>query len=319
MKWNLEVEVELKDSFSPIKHRDRIVSFGSCFSQNIGDRLSNLQFPIDNNPFGTLYNPLSISKGIKRVSEGRLYNESELVEFNDSWHSMDHHSKFSSTEKKETLDKINNSITAAHSSLNSASTIIVTFGTSFYYKLIETDEVVGNCHKMPSISFQRKMLDTDAVVKEYSKLITQIEDINPHLQWIFTVSPIRHWKDGAAGNSWSKANLISAARALEQQFRNVHYFPAYEIMMDELRDYRFYAEDLVHPNQQAIDFIWENFYQHCVDDRDHNLIEKIKSINSDLNHKPIQINSVQHQKFMESLQLKISGLISEYPYLQFNI
>ncbi|MEZ5007378.1 MAG: GSCFA domain-containing protein [Chitinophagales bacterium] len=319
MNWNLTVSIDFKPTFKPIGYENKLLLFGSCFSEHIGNLLSYNKFQSLSNPFGILYNPRSISKAIHRILEQKEYSEEDLVYFNERWLSFDHHSSFSNTNKEAALSKINSEIKQSYDFLKQAQTIVITFGTAYVYTLKETNKVVGNCHKLASNNFNRFKLSVEDIVLSYHSLIKLVDQINPNIQWLFTVSPIRHWKDGAANNSWSKSTLICAVHQLVQEYDNAHYFPSYEIMMDELRDHRFYKQDLIHPSEQAIEYIWRRFMESAVNAQSKELYKQIGEVLRACSHKPFNYHSDQHQAFIKNTLKKIQSIKSNYPSMSFNV
>lgn len=250
-------KVELPAKGPKIQHTDRLMIWGSCFSEHIGNLLAEHKFSCDVNPFGVLYNPMSIATSIQCLLKKALYREKDLREEQGIWYSLMHHSTFSSHKEEDCLQKINQRIAQGHEHLNQADWIIFTWGSSFVYTWKENGEIVGNCHKLPSRLFERKMVSADEITAIYLPLLQELKAVRPNLQCLFTVSPIRHLKDGLHGNQLSKANLLIAIDQICRQMDFCHYFPSYEIMIDELRDYRFYADDMMHPSPLATQYIWE--------------------------------------------------------------
>lgn len=243
-----------------IEYSRPTVMLGSCFTDNVGQRMQNAMFDCNINPCGTLYNPASIASALLDILYERPYNENDLIEYNGLWHSFNHHSKFSGKDKADVVWRINNAIKGAVKSLSNASVLIITFGTAWIYRLKEGNCVVANCHKMPASTFNREMLSSTQIYGLWKKMLRELSARYPELKIIFTVSPIRHLSDGAHANQLSKAALLEAVDRLVSEFPNqAIYFPAYEIMMDDLRDYRFYAADMVHPSEVAVDYIYDNF------------------------------------------------------------
>ena len=262
----LQTIVDSKPSDWKIGYEDRILMLGSCFSDEIGEQMQQRHLPVTCNPFGTLYNPLSIAQAI------HLKELPELVEYDGLWHSMAHHGSFSHPAKEETETAVRTSIEHMQKAFADATVVIVTFGTAWVYEwnkesgfrnqesgVRNQDQyVVANCHKMPDSWFTRRRLSVEEIVAAWRPILEQYQDKH----WIFTVSPIRHIKDGLHENQLSKATLLQAIDELALPFREgmgVGYFPSYEILLDELRDYRFYADDLVHPSSLAVNYIWERF------------------------------------------------------------
>ena len=259
-----------------LRHSDKLLVMGSCFAEHIGGRLEKMKFRTEVNPYGVLYNPLSIAEALTRLIEQRPFTEEELHEFPDGgWNTWLHHSRYSHPDKQEALLAINTNMKKAWRQLTEANTLIITLGTAWVYKLADTAMVVGNCHKVPERNFTRQRLQVQEIVEALSTVILLINEINPKLRVLFTVSPIRHLKDGLHGNQLSKATLLLATDELCRLYpEKCNYFPAYEIVMDELRDYRFYAEDMCHPSQQTVDYIRERFLEWSLPKAEQQLLEE---------------------------------------------
>lgn len=311
----LITNVELPVSQSEIKHSDIIMIMGSCFAENIGNKLSDNKFRCDRNPFGILYNPMSIYEALSRILENNRYTESELMESGGKWFSLMHHGSFSSASKEECLNNINIRISEGHENLKKADWLIITFGTARVYRWSDDGRIVGNCHKLNSRLFTRELLEIDDVVSSYTSLITRIKEVNPKIKIIFTVSPIRHAKDGMHGNQISKSVLLVAIDKICSVMDNCHYFPSYEIMMDELRDYRFYADDMLHPSAMAVEYIWERFSQVYFSRSTFDIMKEYEEIRKGLNHKPFNPESDTYRKFLSQILLKIDILKEKLPYL----
>ncbi|MDR1860506.1 MAG: GSCFA domain-containing protein [Bacteroidales bacterium] len=237
---------------------ERLLLLGSCFAENIGAKFSRLQFDVDINPFGVLFNPASVAACLRRLLSGRFYEASELFEYQGVWHSFAHHSRFSAGTPEQALQLINERFEQSCKSLREATVLFITFGTAYVWELKTTGTVVSNCHKLPDASFRRFRLTPNEIIDDYRQLLTALWEVNPALYVLFTVSPVRHLNDGAIGNQLSKSILLLAIDRLVNGFGTdrCNYFPAYEIMLDELRDYRFYAPDMLHPAPVAINHIW---------------------------------------------------------------
>lgn len=317
MKWHLQVQFEHQTNFQLIALKEHpILSLGSCFSEEMGSKLAYYKFNIQNNPFGILYNPKSIAKALNRIVDGKTYTTDDLVERNGIFLSFDYHGSYSGGNANEVVAKINNDLLVAHEQLNTAKTIIITFGTIFYY--LKNGEVVSNCHKFPASEFEYRQLTSEEIVATFKSLINRIETINPSLQWIFTVSPIRHWKNGAVNNNLSKSTLIHAVHQLKQEIKQVHYFPSYEIMMDELRDYRFYKSDLLHPTEQAIEYIWSKFRSSSIVESDFAYMKKIDALQKAIQHRPINNQSIEYKRFVTSNLEQLEKLQSELSFIDFS-
>ena len=295
-----------------ISHADRLMLFGSCFSENIGDKLLNYRFQADVNPFGILYNPLSISRAIKLLLVGKQpVSENDFIFHNEMYHSLMHHGDFSEIDKFECLENIFDRFYPAADFIRETDIFLITFGTAHIYKWKATGEVVGNCHKIPAEKFLRFRLSVDEIVAEWTEIISTIK--NKNAKFIFSVSPIRHWKDGAHENQISKSILHLAIDGLQSRFDDVHYFPAYEILLDELRDYRFFSEDMMHPSSVAINYIWERFSETYFEDKTKRINEEWLHIYRAINHKPMNPKTEAHQKFLEQTELKMKVFFEKYP------
>jgi hypothetical protein len=290
--------------------------FGSCFSENIGAKLLENRFRVDVNPFGILYNPLSISQAIRLLLSGKSFSESKLIYHNEMYHSLMHHGDFSKTDKNHCFSTISERFSKASGFIAKTDIFLITFGTAYVYRWKETDEVVGNCHKIPPDKFTRFRLTVDEIVLEWSEIISLIKNKNDKAIFLFTVSPIRHWKDGAHENQVSKSILHLAINNLQSQFEDVHYFPAYEILLDELRDYRFFAEDMMHPSSVAISYIWERFSETYFSDKTIEINQEWSHIYRAINHKPMNPETEAHQRFLEQTRLKMEAFFEKYPECQ---
>lgn len=307
--------VELPLSQYEIKHSDTIMLMGSCFAENIGNKLSDNKFICDRNPFGILYNPMSIYEALSRISCNKLYDGTELMESGGQWFSIMHHGSFSSSVKEECLDNINSRISQGYDNLRKAKWLILTFGTARVYRWSSDGRIVGNCHKLSSRLFTRELLEVDDIVSSYISLIKTLKKLNPDLNVIFTVSPIRHAKDGMHGNQINKSVLLVAIDKICSVMDCCHYFPSYEIMMDELRDYRFYADDMFHPSQLAVEYIWEKFTEAYFSKSTLDIMKHCEEIRRGLNHRPFNPESESYRKFLSQILLKIDILKEKLPYL----
>lgn len=307
MEFRTQVKSEkVKFTFA---HTDKTLLLGSCFAENIGEKFTDHFFSVDINPFGTLYNPFSIAKGIDLLIREDLFSESDLFCHEDSYHSFMHHSRFSAPTADECIRQINERLLTSSYNLKTADRLIVTFGTAWVYRLKEDDRIVANCHKLPEKMFNRTRLTVDEIKEEWSRLLHLLLEINPKLKVLFTVSPVRHWKDGANGNQLSKATLLLAVDELCREFpENVDYFPAYEIMMDELRDYRFYADDMLHPSPLAVEYIWKCFSEQYLSGESFMLLKDIAEIRKALNHRPFNPESETYSRFIQQTLRKAESI-----------
>lgn len=298
-----------------INHHSSIVSLGSCFAENIGKRLENQYFLIDSNPLGVLYNPASVQNAIKWLMNEDKFTENQLFEYRGLWNSFSHSTLFSDVTAEKTLENINHKLTMARGVFNQMDRLIITFGTAWVYEEMESGKVVSNCHKLPSKHFKRYRLDVKTIVVAYKELFATLKNKFSDLEIILSVSPIRHWKDGAHENTLSKSTLHLAVSELQSQFDFVHYFPSYEILLDELRDYRFFGRDMLHPSEMAIDYIWNKFSETYFSQSTQQLNQKIAQLNNDLGHRPLHSETDEFRKFQEGLMKRKDNLMLEYPFL----
>lgn len=298
-----------------ISYTDKLLLLGSCFAENIGSKLQTYKFNIDINPFGTLYNPCSISSAIQILKSKKLYTADDLFSYEGSFHSFDHHSRFSFSSEETCLTNINLRLTRSYQELDQTTLVIITLGTSFIYQLKETGKIVANCHKLPEKQFTRLRYNVNEITTVLHTIFTELNKINPHMHLIFTVSPIRHWRDGAHQNQLSKSTLLLAIDNLQQQYpQQIAYFPAYEIMMDELRDYRYYADDMLHPSPLAIHYIWERFLGNYIDSTSQQIIKEWEEIKKAIEHRPFAPQSEAYHKFIVQTLLKIERITQKFPF-----
>lgn len=308
----LTTPVNITKSIAKVNYKDDILLLGSCFAQNIGDKLNEHLFNVTINPHGILFNPLSIAHGINDLLANKVYNQNHLQQREDIWFSYNHHGAFSNISLDQCLSSINNQIVGGLQAIKNAKTIVITFGTAWVYRLKETNEIVANCHKMPATLFNKELVNANQIVEVYLTLLKEIKVINPAVNIVFTVSPVRHIKDGVVENSLSKATLLTAVHELIAKVNHTSYFPSYELMIDELRDYRFYKEDLIHPSQQAVDYIWNKFKNSHFDKDTLNFTEKVSKLKRELYHKPLQPNSKAAMAFKEGLQKRVGEFEKEF-------
>ena len=309
------IKVRLPKNQSEIKHSDYFQLWGSCFADNIGKRLTENKFNCDLNPFGILYNPLSIASAIRELIEMKEYTIADLSFANEKWFSYMHHSMFSSIESDTCLNQINSRLKKSRVYLRNTDWFLFTWGSAWVYRLNSNHMIVGNCHKMPDKLFTRNRLEVDDIVSEYTRLIQEIRAINTKAKFLFTVSPIRHIKDGMHGNQLSKSTLLLAIDKICAENDMCFYFPSYEIVMDELRDYRFYADDMLHPTPLAIDYIWECFEETYFTPSTKKFLLDWEKIRKGLAHRPFDTKSEAYQRFLGEILLKIEQLKEKMPYL----
>ena len=294
-----------------------VLFMGSCFAGNVGQRMEEACFKVLVNPHGVLFNPFSVAAALEAFLENRQVGLGDLVERDGLWHSFQHHGSFSGPDAGKVVQAINAATLKGHSFLKEARCLVVTFGTAWVYALGEAQQVVANCHKFPARDFQRYRLSVRAVVERWQSLLVALRQVNPDLQVIFTVSPVRHWKDGAHGNQLSKAVLLLAVEELVEQDGRNAYFPAYELMMDELRDYRFYADDMLHPSAQAVDFIWDRFSGAWLNEEALAFYREVQHILGALRHRPLHPGALSFESFRKKTAQKIADLVKRYPNLEF--
>nr|WP_315250975.1 GSCFA domain-containing protein [uncultured Flavobacterium sp.] len=324
---------------NPIDYNSKIVSLGSCFAENMGDKFQYFKFQSATNTFGIIFNPVSIERIIDRVVNDILFTEEDIFFHNEGWHCFEVHSDLSHSDKDKFLANLNQILAETKKQLQKATHIIITYGTSWVYRNIERDVIVANCHKVPQKQFVKELLSALAIQESIKNTIRLIQSINSNCNFIFTISPVRHLKDGFVENQRSKSHLITAthnllsemlrqfavargcnlqsAPELRERTGEANYFPSYEIMMDELRDYRFYAEDMLHPNQTAIDYIWERFCESFIDENSFQTMKEVSEIQKGLNHRSFNPDSEQHLKFLSKLHQKIDLLNQKFPHIQF--
>jgi hypothetical protein len=313
----LQTKIPLKKvSNSPINYQSKILLLGSCFSENIGDKLNYFKFQSSQNPFGILFHPKAIENLITNSINNKIYTDKDLIFQNERWHSFDAHSNLSSSNKDTLLNNLNSAISLTHNKLINTTHIIITLGTSWVYRFIETDTIVANCHKIPQKKFLKEILSVAEVTHSLEAIVLLLKSINKDINILFTVSPVRHLKDGFVENQRSKSHLITAIHEIVNK-NSATYFPSYEIMMDELRGYRFYAEDMIHPNKTAINYIWERFVETYISEKSIATINKIDTIQKGLAHKPFNENSEKHQAFLLNLNEKIDKMKTEFPFIDF--
>lgn len=313
---NFRTEVENNETFK-IGYSDKILMLGSCFTEYIGAKFSRAKLNVLVNPLGIMFNPESIAATIDRAIDGAMVSPNELFCNNGLWCNYNFHGSFSSVDKTEAIQKMNLALNQASTIIKEATTLIITFGTAFVYKNIENNKVVANCHKVASTNFTRSRLTVESIVERYTELINKLLLINPKIQIVLTVSPVRHLRDGAHQNQLSKSVLLLATEQLTTQFNCVHYFPAYEIILDELRDYRFYETDMVHPSGQAVEYIWELFSQRHFTSADIALMQQIDKMQNAVDHRPINPKTNDFQTFIKRQKQILDQLSSQNPQIDF--
>jgi len=316
----LQTKIPLTPSDNPIDYQSKLVLLGSCFVENIGAKLEYFKFQQLQNPFGILFHPLAIENLAQRALEGKTYQQEEIFEQDGIWHCFDAHSELRSDNPEALLKLLNQRLKETKTNLETSSHIIITLGTAWVYEQQASGKTVANCHKVPQKEFTKKLLSVAEIESSLQNVIALIQKVNPKAQVIFTISPVRHLKDGFLENQRSKAHLITAIHSVllsRAESRELSYFPSYEIMMDELRDYRFYGKDMVHPNELAVAYIWERFKSVWISENAFAVMDEVDTVQKGLLHRPFNPDSEAHQKFKTSLGTKITYLQERYPFMKF--
>lgn len=295
MKFRTEIKIDRAGA--NITHDQILMLVGSCFTENIGDKLKLSGFKADVNPFGIVYNPVSVVETLIEIVENKVYSMADLVESKGLWHSFRHHGSFSGHDPEMVLMNINNRISKAHDNLHNAGYLLVTLGTSHVFRLRETGAVVANCHKFPSNIFESSYLSQAEIAAGLTNLVENMRRFNPSLKLVFSISPVRYLKDGAVANSLSKALMLVVINDLMSKFEDVFYFPSYEIMIDDLRDYRFYSDDLLHPSKMAIDYIWQKFSDTFFTGETKKVVNEVEQIRKMLSHRLLNPGSAESIDF----------------------
>lgn len=316
MKLQTHIPIQ-KEYYNPIDYNSKVLLLGSCFVENIGRKLEYYKFQNSQNPFGILFHSLAIENLITNAINEKEYKEEDLFFHNEQWHCFEVHSKLSSTSKEDLLVNLKEQIKLVNQKIHESTHVIITLGTAWVYRNLELDKIVANCHKVPQKRFSKELLTVNEISESLEASVSLIKSVNPNVNIIFTVSPVRHIKDGFIENSRSKSHVITAIHQVVEPRNQVHYFPSYEIMMDELRDYRFYKEDMLHPNDLAVSYIWEKFQHGWISESALETMEEIESIQKGLMHKPFNPNSEAHQAFLNNLERQKELLISKHPLIRF--
>ncbi len=311
----LSLKLDIPPLKNPVTYQDTILLIGSCFTEHIADRLRQHKFKLVSNPNGILFNPLSVAQCLENYVAGRQYNAGDLFYLNELWNSWDHHTRFSDMDVTVALENINREQNEAASAIRDAGWIIITLGSAFQYYLKDGDIPVANNHRAPSQWFEKKLLSIEAIVAAMGNALKRVADANPDAQILFTISPVRHIRDGVVDNNRSKARLIEAVHQLCAHFPQANYFPAYELVIDILRDYRFYDIDFVHPNFLATNYVWEQFTAACIDVQSAAIMAEVNEIVTAARHRPRFSDTSAHKKFKLSMMQKVAVLAGKYPFL----
>ncbi|MDX1332204.1 MAG: GSCFA domain-containing protein [Robiginitalea sp.] len=314
MKWRTEVAIPTGPD--PIGYPSHVLLLGSCFAAHLSDRLAYYQFPFTSNPFGVLFHPLPVENLLRRAVEGRNFTPEDLVESQGRWRCLETHSVLSGASPDEALKQLNRALEALKQALQHSSHVVLTLGTAYGFRYRKTGQLVANCHKLPSREFERELSSPETLRESLSGILALLRSSRKDLTCLLTVSPVRHIRDGLIENQRSKAHLLTAVHALVEEGAAA-YFPSYELFMDELRDYRFYDRDLIHPSEAAIDYVWERFEQAWIDPGARPVMEEVATIRKGLAHRPLHGESPEYQEFREDLQAKIQRLRRRYPRMDF--
>ncbi len=320
---DMMLNIDLKKLSLQVSYHDKIMLVGSCFTEHIGNALGDLKFSVFQNPNGILFGPDAVCKSLLSYVENKKYTTADLFQLNEVWNSWQHHSRFSNINQTEAVRIINESQQAAHDFLKQTDWLVITLGSSFSYRLTHQADTalqsigdgVANCHRAPASWFTKEMLEINDIKSMLQDCLKQLKEFNPQLKFIFTVSPVRHIRDGVVENNRSKARLIESVHYIDAKFESASYFPAYELVIDVLRDYRFYDIDLVHPNYPATEFVLEKFADCCIDEQTQQLMQEVKKIVIARKHKPFQPETKAHQQFLMTHFEKAKSLQEKYPFL----
>jgi len=314
----LQTKVIIPDPPVTISYKSRCLFMGSCFSDYIGTIMAGYKFRLLMNPFGTLFNPASIAGNLENLVNGKIYKAADLNFHDGLWLSFDHYTGFSNSDPAACLAGINRSVSHASEWLRDCDFLILTFGTAWIYRYKESGKIVANCHKIPQAAFLREFMEPTAIIEQYHRIINLLRQYNPKLKLIFTLSPVRHWSDGAVNNQLSKAVLHFSIHEILKRHEQAWYFPSYEIFMDELRDYRFYASDMLHPSEQGARYVWERFRDSWVDAPSRQILAEVEGILKATGHRPVNPGSEAHRKFRQNILKKTAQLVQKYPFLDFS-
>ncbi|MFZ4543749.1 MAG: GSCFA domain-containing protein [Saprospiraceae bacterium] len=316
MNNTFRTELKVPGAEIEISYQDQILMVGSCFAENIANYLQKGRFQVEVNPFGILYNPVSISDSIELLWKGEEFPEEHLVQQGELWHSFLHHGKFAQMERKKLLENIEIELKRGRTFVQQCSRLIITLGSATVYTYKASGKIVANCHKIPHSAFLKKRLGVDQCVETLSSIFKTIKQANPSIEIILTVSPVRHLRDGFTENQLSKATLLLSCAALQQVFPFVHYFPSYELIIDDLRDYRFFNTDMVHPNDIAIEYVWEHFNKTYFSENSMKIFAEVIALQSLKEHRPLFPDSGEYSRLKEMIAEKENLLLTKYPFLR---
>jgi hypothetical protein len=309
------LDLDTGQSADKIQHKQAILLIGSCFTEHMERRLGDLKFDCRANPFGIVFNPLSIASALERIIDHRLFTEADVMDHNESWFSLETHTSLTAFSKTELLKTLNAVVREWHDRLKKADWLMLTFGSAFYYEYHPSGLIVANCHKLPAKAFTKELAAPSVIEETYSGVMEKLSRFNPSLKVLVTVSPVKHLRDGVVENNLSKGVLAYSAHAIVKQHAIASYFPSYELVNDDLRDYRFYEADMAHPNKQAIDYVWGKFSGTYFTPETQALLEKIRELTAAAHHKPLRADTKAHSAFRTVQLHKCLDLKSRFPYL----
>lgn len=293
---------------SQITHKDPVITAGSCFADCMGEKFNEYKFSTVTNPFGTVYNPVSLHSQFSMAIGNRIFNPDKITDVQGIFVHYDFHSTFGNTSKNDLINDLHQVLNNVHEFLKTTKYLILTWGTAWVYELIQQQEIVANCHKQPGTIFQKRLLSSEEIIEDFNTFFNELKKFNSEIKIILTVSPVRHIKDTLQLNTISKSTLRIATHKISNSNKDIYYFPSYEIMMDELRDYRYYKEDMIHPTRQAESYIWNKFAETCLDERVRAFIDIWTEIRKAMAHRPFNPDSEAHKKFIKNTISKLSQL-----------
>lgn len=315
MKLQTQLPLEIQSPL--IDYSSKLVLLGSCFAENMAEKFSYYKFQNEVNPLGVLFHPIAILDLLTRAHENNPYSEKDIFFSNGCWQSFQSHSRLNSISQTEILDHLNKALKSTQDQLKNASHVILTFGTAWVYEHIQSKTIVANCHKKPQREFDKSILSVDALQDTFNSIISILKSFNPKVTVVFSISPVRHIKDGFVENNLSKAHLMTALHSVINTNENTCYFPSYELLMDELRDYRFYKQDMVHPNHIAINYIWEKFQSIWIHPETISIMQEVNQLQKGFAHKPFNPLAEEHAIFLSTLAKKAEALESRFPFMKF--
>jgi len=313
-----QIAVSLPKNESPIAHREQVLLTGSCFTEHIGKRLEQIKMAAMINPNGILFNPLSVARALQSYIDEQMYSPNDLFLQDEIWHCWDFHSRFSHTDPEQTLRQMNDSVMQAAQFIRQTDRLIITLGSAYQYYLKQENIPVANCHRAPGTWFEKRLLSIETITETLGNVLSNLQKIRPELSIILTISPVRHLRDGIVENNRSKARLIEAVHLLTESIPACSYFPAYELVIDVLRDYRFYDIDMAHPNYAATQFVWEQFSNTYFGADMQQLADQLQDIATAFNHRPRFPETSAHENFLKSYREKVERLAKDYPYINFD-